>query len=371
MFLRFELHICAGEHSVEDFAIIVGSFSAVNQWAAFDGEPVAVGPDGVVGNDFADRHRQFQRYHVAPAPTPFDGCVPFVEGDGNGLSIDGECGGWSCVIAVAIKVAGHRLIARPAGDADVERERCRLVRADGQFHRTVPRIAGFLTQLDPVSVNCDSAGTSDEEVNVEGVTPGRVDVTGNRRDEAHDVNRAARATKPRTAFALAAVFERVRIKEPVAGKGNTAEKSVVNDALEYVHILRVAMQQEHALIPERVGDGGAGFVVGAGVGQFVVVAERFAAGPRADAAGKVEFFAGDVIPKTVDGGDEFLVTGQRGDVGDAAVEVTGADGVADSLILLGDRFVVLLVRRRGVCGCRRGRGSRHSTWQARGNVAGR
>ena len=49
------------------------------------------------------------------------------------------------------------------------------------------------------------------------------------------------------------------------------------------------MKQKHPVIPIYVGNVRAGLTVGAGVGQFVVVAERFAAVASADASGNVEF----------------------------------------------------------------------------------
>jgi hypothetical protein len=66
-------------------------------------------------------------------------------------------------------------------------------------------------------------------------------------------------------------------------QGDTARR-VVDDALEDVEVLRVAVQQEQAVVPHRVGDRGAGLGVGGPVRQLVVVTEGLAVAPRADPA---------------------------------------------------------------------------------------
>ena len=65
------------------------------------------------------------------------------------------------------------------------------------------------------------------------------------------------------------------------------------------------------MVPVVVAHGGAGFVVGAHVGQFVVGAEGLARGARADAAGDVQFLAGDVVPDLVERVDVGRIAGER------------------------------------------------------------
>ena len=60
------------------------------------------------------------------------------------------------------------------------------------------------------------------------------------------------------------------------------------------------------MIPQRVADGCAGFQIGAFIGQFIVVAEGFAATPRTDATRQMELLFRDVRPDGVNGVDERL-----------------------------------------------------------------
>jgi len=85
-------------------------------------------------------------------------------------------------------------------------------------------------------------------------------------------------------------------------KRDAGEKAVVDHALQDIDILGVTVQQEHALVPEGIGDGGAGLQIGRRVRQLVVVAERFALVARTDAAREVHFLRDDIFPKHVDGG---------------------------------------------------------------------
>ena len=124
---------------------------------------------------------------------------------------------------------------------------------------------------------------------------------------------------------------------------DAGEKAVVDHALQDIDILGVAVQQEHALVPEGIGDGGAGLQIGRRVRQLVVVAERFALVARTDAAREVHFFRDDIIPKRVDGAHQRAVAGQCGDIRHAGVEIARADRVTDSFGLLDDRDVVLAV----------------------------
>ena len=96
------------------------------------------------------------------------------------------------------------------------------------------------------------------------------------------------------------------------------------------------------MVPLHESHGGAGLVVTVG-GQFVVVAVSFAAEARADAAGEIKFFRGDVIPDFVDGAKVALIPGERGDIRHAGVQVICPHGVADGGILIDDRLVHLVV----------------------------
>ena len=83
------------------------------------------------------------------------------------------------------------------------------------------------------------------------------------------------------------------------------------------------------MVPHGQGDGGAGFVVGLEVGEFVGARVAFAGAVLADTADEVELAIDHVLPDAIDGVDVFLFAGEGGHVGDAGVEVAAANGVSD------------------------------------------
>ncbi len=98
------------------------------------------------------------------------------------------------------------------------------------------------------------------------------------------------------------------------------------------------------MVPEDVGERGAGLAVGGLIGQLVLAAEAFGTAGGADAAGDVELRRCDIAPNLVDRIDVLHVAGQGRHVGHAGVHVGGADGVADRLGLLGHGDMVLGVQ---------------------------
>ena len=145
---------------------------------------------------------------------------------------------------------------------------------------------------------------------------------------------------------LAIVFERVGIEEAVAGKRDTTQETIIERALENIHVFAIAGHQEHAVVPEHEGNGGAGFIVTT-VRQFIVVAIGLAGTAGPHAAGEVEFLAHHVFPDGVDGGQILLIALERGDIGHAGVKVIGAHRVAHGLGLLRHGQVVLAVLGAG------------------------
>ena len=225
----------------------------------------------------------------------------------------------------------------PAGDAERERELALLHAGKRDLDLAVPRVVRGLREDGVARV--DRARTVQEHV--DRVVLLRADILPERGDRAHDVRRAAGAAEPRGPRGPAGL-QQVRVEEAVAGERDAGERAVVHGALERVHVLRVAVHQEHPVRPEEERHGGARLVVTA-VRQLVVVAVRFAAAARAAAAGQVIFLADDVVPDLRDGVHVALVAGERGDVGHARVHVVGADGVPDGFVLLDDGLVRLAV----------------------------
>ena len=157
-----------------------------------------------------------------------------------------------------------------------------LVGRDGHFDVAVPGVArsAGVSVNGAAVVELDVGGAGREEVDPDGVAALRVDVAGHRGHEAGDVAGTAGHAEPRAARVLAVRFERIRVEERLAVERDAGDQAVVERALHDVDVLGVGVEQEEAVVPEIVADGGAGFVVGGHVRQLVVAAERLA-GARA------------------------------------------------------------------------------------------
>ncbi len=153
--------------------------------------------------------------------------------------------------------------------------------------------------------------------------------------------------------------QRVGVEEPAAVEADPGEGPVVEDELHDVGEPGLARGLEHAAIPERVADAGAGLVVRRAVGELVVAAVglvdpgdrllvlravgRGAVEQGPAGAGDVHLARDDVVPDLEQGGEQGLVAGLGVHVGGAGVEVVGADGVADGLVLAAEGYAVLVV----------------------------
>ena len=146
---------------------------------------------------------------------------------------------------------------------------------------------------------------------------------------------------------LAGRLQGVRVEEGLAVERDPGEEAVVERPLHHVDVPGVGVQQEQAVVPVVVADGGAGLVVGAQVGQLVVDPERLPGAGRADAAREVQLAADDVPPDPVHGVHVGLLPGEGRHVRHARVHVGGAHGVAHRLALLHHPPVRLVVRAPG------------------------
>ena len=135
--------------------------------------------------------------------------------------------------------------------------------------------------------------------------------------------------------------QRVDIEEAIAAEGDAGEETVVEGAFQHIQIAAVAMQQEHAVVPHGVGDGGAGLGIGREVGQFVIVSEGFTLMARTDAAMNIELAPDDIFPNGVYGVDIGVGVGERCHVGHARIHVNGTYSVAHRFFLLHNGQVIL------------------------------
>ena len=67
----------------------------------------------------------------------------------------------------------------PAGNADVQREFAGLFRLQRDFYRTLPRILGFLRQLELLAGDLDLAGAANEKIHISRFASRRIDISGN------------------------------------------------------------------------------------------------------------------------------------------------------------------------------------------------
>ncbi len=183
-----------------------------------------------------------------------------------------------------------------------------------------------------------------------------VDIPRDGRHEANHVDRAAGTGEPRRPArgtlverAAAVEGERIRIEEPIAAQRDARQEAVVDHAFQHIDVLGVAVQQEHALVPEGIGDRGACFQVSRLVGQCRSLSPN--ASPcrrRTDAPGQVQLLRNDVVPNTVDRLAVGRFAGQSGHVGDTRVEVTGPHGMSHRLVLVDYGDVVLAIGTVGL-----------------------
>ena len=305
--------------------------------AAFERDLTGEVADLVVGLHASDFHRQVERDLVAGLPGPVDHGEALVHLIIGLLPVHQQRPLRGRVVAVGVQVGRHGMPLDPAGDAQGECEFAVLHIGQRDLDPAVPRVIRGLREHRVARI--DRARSIEQHVDRAVLL--RADVLPQRGDRAHDVRRAARAAepcRPRRAGRL----QQVRVEEPVAGERDARERAVVHGPLERVHILRVAVHQEHPVGPEEERHGSARLVV-APVRQLVIVAVGLAAAARAAAAREVVFLPDDVLPDLRDRVHVPLVAGERGHVGHACVHVIRADGVPDGLVLLEHRLVRLAV----------------------------
>ena len=322
----------------------VGPLGAIDQRAALQGDAPAIRLDRVVGDDAAHRHRQRQLNHVAALPDAAQLDVASIHIQCDGLAIDLEHNRLADAIGKAVEVARHGFVARPAGDADVDRQRAGAVGRDGHAHVAGPGVARLLRQAQRAAiVELDRRRACDKEIDVERVALLCVHVAGHGGEEARHVSGAAGDAEPRAALVLAVTFERVGVEERLAVERDARQQPVVKRPLHHVNVAGVLVQQEQPVVPVVVADGRASLVVSRHVRQVVVSAEAFDVADRADAARDVELLVDDVAPDSVNRVNVRIITRQRRDVGHAGIHVRRAHRMADGFGLVSDFGVRLVV----------------------------
>ena len=177
---------------------------------------------------------------------------------------------------------------RPLGigardDVDRDRARPRIARLDGELDRAGGGHGGA-DRRRRVLMQLDARLRHGGEVVVQ------------RRQEPHDVRRAARDGVPAVTSLAVPRLQGVHVEERLAVERKPREEAVVERSLEEVGEAALARDEQHAPVPHDAADRRAGLAVGAVGRQLVGIADRLAVVTRADPAGQVGLRRGQVVP---------------------------------------------------------------------------
>ena len=135
----------------------------------------------------------------------------------------------------------------------------------------------------------------------------------------------------------------VWIEEAVALERDTADKTVVESALQYIVVFRVTVKQEESVVHIHITNGGTGLAVCTHIGQFVVLAEGLAIRSGADTASDIELFGDDIVPDGIDGLDIVFVTCEGGYIGHTCIHIGSTNGMSYGFVLLDDGLMSLRI----------------------------
>ena len=173
-----------------------------------------------------------------------------------------------------VKVSGNYLVSDPSGNADVQAELAGSL-IDGNLYIAVPGIFRGLGNLNVLAVNLGGKGVGHKEVYKQLVVLNGIYVTGNRRDESAYVAGAAGTAEPCLTLMLSVALQRVGVEEPASVQTYATYNTVVEGALQHIHVLGIAVQQEQTVVGIDIGNGGAGLAVAVHVGQVIVLGKSF------------------------------------------------------------------------------------------------
>src|ERR1051325_1728956 len=101
---------------------VVGAFGAIDQWAALEGESVAVRFDLGTCEDAADGHFHFESDNVAAFPRAGEPGEAFFDVRFAGCPVDRQLQARLQSVGIVIEIARHWPVAKPTRDPEVERE---------------------------------------------------------------------------------------------------------------------------------------------------------------------------------------------------------------------------------------------------------
>ncbi len=305
------------QDQVADLAAIVRPLGAVDKRASLQGDFSEIGLYCGVRSSPADGHGQVDFDGIIGRPGAADADKSLIEIELNRLAIDADLCFSLARVQVLVQISGHRTSERPSGDADIDPEFSRPLRVDDDPDLTVPGVKRLLLQPNFLVPQRDARFTRRKQVQVKIFAACRVHEARDLRDKADDIARTASAVEPGAAAVLAERFQRIRIEEKISAQRNPGEKAVVKCPLQEVDVFSLAVEQEHAVVPENEGDGSAGLAVSLGIGQFVGRAEALDPAGRPDPAGDIHLPEGDILPEPEEGLAVSLISRKDGHIGHA------------------------------------------------------
>ncbi len=221
-------------------------------------------------------------------------------------------------------------------------------RIDGDLDVARPRIVRGFAEDDGSAA--DDGGGRDAAIEVErhSIGGGGDEIAADGGHQPADIHGAAGAGVPGPALGRAIAFERIGIEIMLAIAAEAGQRAVVEGGFEDVGIFAVEIEMQHALGPEDQRHRGAGLGIGRLVGQVEIVSEALIVRRRAEAGGDIHLGLHDVVPQRLQRALQRRFAGFEGEVCHGGVEIHGAHGVADHLVLLAHRLVRLAVLVIGV-----------------------
>src|SRR6202041_3236058 len=138
---------------------------------------------------------------------------------------------------------------------DVDRETPGLLRIDGNFNRTLPRIIGLLNHLDVGTSNLADVDTAaDKQIHVKSVLVLDIGPSRHHEQGSWNVADAAWADMPQRALG---VHQRIGVTVTCSLEGDASEQSVIHRLLVQVGVLRIVVGQVELVLKKHQAATGA------------------------------------------------------------------------------------------------------------------
>jgi len=252
----------------------IGPFRTIDNRPAFHSRLTSAGAYIGMCTHQPNRHRQREMNLVSALPRTADCRIPFLKIQRHGGSIDIQRHRRQTAVRIGIKVAGDRMILRPAGNPQIDGKLSRLSRADRDGHIAVPRIAACLGYRHLCIRQRELGGAGRIQIDVKFILGAAVHIARQGRNGAGDIPNAAVAGKPAASRIAAGRNQRIGIKECIPLQRDPAKQGIVKGSFQCIDISAVPIIQKHPVIPHHIGNLSTRFTI-AVMRQLIRGAERF------------------------------------------------------------------------------------------------